>query len=174
MGLLAWFSTTARKSEAAAHIQLYFEISQRVGVFTGTPAEAANRITELACNRAPGLAKKWKGLVLAASVLAIAVMEDDLPMEARDHCAMALASMVNAAKDQRHLHSYEERDMLRLAYEVYAEFRRLVPVVPYRAPVPDVVPPKAVTPSSRPKVETSRDRERAMEELIKRMQPNGR
>jgi len=170
MGLFSWFSETTRKSEAAAHIQLYFEVSQKLGVFTGTPAEAANRITELACNRAPALAQQWKGFVLAASVLAIGVMEDDLEVEVRDHCAMALAGMLRAAREQRHTHSYDEQHMLRLAQEVYTEFRRIVPSVPHQPVTLKTAASVAAVSPPAPKVQTSRDRERSMEELIRRMQ----
>jgi len=167
MGLFSWIATTGRKSEAAALIQQYFEVSKQLGIFPGDPAGTADRITELACNRVPDLTEKRKGRVLAAGVLAIAVLEDDLPLEVRDHCAMALAGMLKAAHVERHLHSYEDQQMLDVAQRVYAKFREVVPSPPFEAPKPE---PKAQPEAVRePELPTARDRERAMDELIKRM-----
>lgn len=162
MGLFSWIATTGRKSEAASLIQQYFEVSKQHGIFPGDPAGTANRITELACNRVPELTEKWKGRVLAASVLAIAVMEDDIPVEARDHCAMALAGMLKAAHEERHLHSYEDQRMLDIAQRTYAGFREAVPSRPFEARAQPEAPHEQ-------EPQTARDRERAMDELIKRM-----
>jgi len=162
MGLFSWIAATGRKSAAAALIQQYFELSKQHGIFPGDPAGTANRITELACHRVPELPRKWKGRVLAASVLAIAVLEDELAVEVRDQCAMALAGMLKAAHAERHLHSYEDQKMLAVAQRLYVEFRESVPAQPYE-------PPKPVAPQKEPEPLTGQDRERAMDELIKRM-----
>lgn len=169
MGLFSWIATTGRKSEAASLIQQFFELSKQHGMFRGDPAGTANRITGLACNRVPDLSEKRKGRVLAASVLAIAVLEDDMPIEARDHFAMALAGMLKAAHAERHLHSYEDQQMLAVAQQVYAKFREVVPSPPAQAPSQRAPMPTKPEASSEAKPETARDRERAMDELIKRM-----
>lgn len=161
MGLLSWISTTGRKSQAASLIQQFFEISKRHGLFPGDPHWAANKLTELACNRVPLLPAKYKGFVLAAAVLAVVVMEDELTVEDRDRCATALAGMLKAAHTERHLHSYEEQSLLETARQVYEKFREAVPDTILN------VPSDAI----RQHEQTGRDRERAMEELIKRMSP---
>ena len=168
MGLFSWIADTGRKSAAAALIQQYFELSKQHGIFPGEPAGTANRITELACNRVPKLPEKCKGTVLAASVLAIAVLEDELPVEVRDYCAMALAAMLKAAYVERHLHSYEDQGMLEAAQRVYITFREVVPSQPYEAPKPAAKPTEQ-EPAMESETQTGRDRERAMDELIKRM-----
>jgi hypothetical protein len=159
MGLVSWITTTGRKSQAASLIQQFFEISKRSGLFPGDPHWAANKLTELACNRVPALAQKRKGLVLAAAVLAVVVMEDELSLEDRDRCATALAGMLKAAYTERHLHSYEDQALLETARQVYEKFRDAVPDVVIN------VPPDA----EQQRQQTGRDRERAMDELIKRM-----
>lgn len=159
MGLLSWISTTGRKSQAASLIQQFFEISKRNGWFPGDPHWAANKLTELACNRVPLLPAKYKGLVLAAAVLAVVVMEDELTIEDRDRCAMALAGMLKAAHIERQLHSYEDQALLETARQVYEKFRESVPDVLINVPQD----------ATQQREQTGRERERAMEELISRM-----
>lgn len=164
MGLLTWIGTTGRKSQAAALIQQFFEVSQRHGMFPGDPAWAANKLTELACNRVPALPEKWKGFVLASAVLAVVVMEEDLDMEDRDRSAMALAGMLKAASTERHLHSYEEQALLDTGRRVYEKFRGAFPSPLMAAPMDTSAP---TTPE--PAESTGKERARAMDELIRRM-----
>ena len=159
MGLVSWITATSRKSQAASLIQQFFEISKQNGLFPGDPRWAAHKLTELACNRVPSLAEKRKGLVLAAAVLAVVVMEDELSLEDRDRCATALAGMLKAAHAERHLHSYEDQALLETARQVYEKFREAVPDVMINVSLG----------ATQQGEQSGRDRERAMEELIKRM-----
>lgn len=169
MGLFSWVATTGRKSQAASRIQQFFEMLKHQGSFTADPAATANKLVELACNRVPTLPDNRKGFVLAASVMSIVVTETEFPIESRDIFAMTLAGMLRAAKEERHLHSYEDQNALAVAQGVYAAFRAEFPAAPYE-------PPPAATASepepgavAEPEPLSGRDRERAMDELIKRM-----
>lgn len=167
MGLFSWIATTKRKSEAASLIQQYFEIAKRNGSFPGDPAWAATKLTELACNRVPNLPNQCKGLVLAAAVLAVVVMEDDLEIEDRDRCAMALFGMLTAAaRLERHLHSYEDQAVLGTAKRVFDKFREVVPEQPWQLPEAEVVKSSNAAPSREP---TAQDREKTLNELIRVM-----
>lgn len=169
MGLFTWIATTAKKSEAASLIQQYFEVSKKIGIFSGDPAAIANSLTELACNRVPHLPEKYRGAVLAVGVLAIVITEEDISLDVRDQIAIGLFSMLKAAALQRHKHSYQDQEMLVTAYRAYEGFRELVPDVPYE---PNEIEPNvkpAVKPNSKPVAQTPRERERIMDELIQRM-----
>lgn len=167
MGLFSWIATTKRKSEAASLIQQYFEITKGQGLFPGDPAWAANKLIELACNRVPELPNQRKGLVLAAAVLAVAVMEDDLDFEDRDLCAMALLGMLTAAaRMERHIHSYDDQALLGTAKRVYDKFREVVPDQPWQPPHAEVAERSNAEP---PKEPTAQDREKTLNELIRVM-----
>lgn len=168
MGLFSWVSGNVQKSKAAATIQQYFEFSQRMGAFPGDPAALANKLVELAFNRVPDLASGGlKGYVLAATVLSIVIMENGLPLEVRDHCAMALAGMLKLASKEGHRHSYNDQAMLETAGNVLAQFRELVPSPPMSEVMRSPAEPSS---ESHPqKADTSQDRQRRMDELIQRM-----
>ena len=170
MGLFTWIATTAKKSEAASLIQQYFEVSKKIGIFSGDPAATANRLTELACNRVPQLPENYRGVVLAVSVLAIVITEEDISLDARDQIAIGLFSMLRAAALQQHKHSYQDQEMLVTAYRAYAGFREIVPDVPYAPSEVEPVVKPAAKPTAKHVAQTPRERERTMDELIKRMQ----
>ncbi|RYZ81447.1 MAG: hypothetical protein EOP04_23965 [Proteobacteria bacterium] len=170
MGLFTWIATTAKKSEAASLIQQYFEVSKKIGIFSGDPAATANRLTELACNRVPYLPEKYRGAVLAVSVLAIVITEEDISLDDRDQIAIGLFSMIKAAALQQHKHSYQDQEMLVTAYRAYIDFREIVPDAPYEPRKVEPISKSTVKPVAKPVAQTSRERERTMDELIKRMQ----
>lgn len=144
MGLFSWVSGNVQKSKVAATIQQYFEFARRLGSFPGDPALMANRVVELAFNRVPDLASgRLKGYVMATTVLSIIVLENDLPLEVRDHCAVALAGMLKLASKESHLHSYNDQSMLETARNVLAQFREQVP-----SPLMSEVMKAPATPSS--------------------------
>jgi hypothetical protein len=168
MGLFSWVSGNVQKSKAAATIQQYFEFARRLGSFPGDPAVMANKVVELAFNRVPDLASgHLKGYVMAATVLSIVVLENDLPLEVRDQCAVGLAGMLKLASKEGHLHSYNDQSMLETARNVLEQFREIVP----SPMMSDVLRSAGVLPSeSRPEsADTSQDRQRRMDELIQRM-----
>lgn len=129
MGLFSWFATTGRKSVAASHIQHYLEVSMRNGVFRGDPVAVANGMTEHACKRLPELPSTCKGYVLATAILTIAVREDGFPLHARDHFAMALDAMVEAAMKNEQTHSHEDQRILDAALDTLIAFREAVPIM---------------------------------------------
>ena len=107
--------------------------------------------------------------MLAASVLSIVVMEAEFPRESRDFMAMALAGMLRAAKEERHLHSYEDQNMLAVAQGVYTAYRKEFPAAPYEPPPAAAAPEPEPEAVAQPAPLSGRERERAMDELIKRM-----
>lgn len=169
MGLISWVTATTKKAQAASLIQQYFEMLKQQGSFSADPAATANKLVELACNRVPTLPDNRKGFVLAASVLSIVVMETEFPVESRDFMAMALAGMLRAAKEERHLHSYEDQNMLAVAQGVYAAFREEFPAAPYEPPPAASAPQPEPEAVAEPEPLSGRDRQRAMDDLIKRM-----
>lgn len=168
MGLFSWVSGNVQKSKAAVTIQEFFEVSKRLGAFPGDPALMANRLVERAFNRVPSLATgDIKGYVLASTVLAIVIMEKELPLAIRDHSAMALAGMLKIAGKESHLHSYDDQAMLETARVVLAGFRDEV-----SSPLmSDVLQRSASALQETPlqDADTSQERQRRMDELIKRM-----
>ena len=97
MGFFSWFSSTAKKSAAAAAIQGYFEIEQRHGIFPYDPAKVANKILTVACDAVPGLdTAGYRSYVLAAAALTVMLMEPDQSYDMQSHYGLALAAMIQA------------------------------------------------------------------------------
>lgn len=167
MGMFSWVATITRKSQATALIQQYFEVSQRLGGFQGDAALTAKKLADLACNRVPSLPEQKSGrVVLAARILSVDLLENELPLAVRDQCAMALNAMLLAAQQERHMHSYEDQEWLKAAVQIYERFREIFPASDFESPVSTADKEKFDIPQ-----ESSRDRERAMDELIRRMKP---
>lgn len=122
MGLVSWFSSTGRKSAAAASIQGYYEICKRHGIFDGDPVRMANRIVEVGCGRLPGLEEaRYKQFVLASACLSVMLMEDE-PYESHVRYAMALSAMLQATLTEPKPYSYAEQKILNGAAIVLAGF----------------------------------------------------
>lgn len=115
---------TFHENEAAELVQKYLELTHRHGGFPGDAAGTAQRLLALACNNAPSLAcVETCSHVFASVVLAIAVMQRDLPMEGRDQCATALSTLLMAARGRQHLHSAADRELLDITRGVMVWFR---------------------------------------------------
>lgn len=154
MGFMSRFSAEARKEEAAAMIERYFEISKKNGVFNGNPGQTARLIVAVACANTPELTvRRYHPFVLPAACLTMLLMESDEPPEMREHIAMALYGMLQGAKAFPKPYTLVERKYLELAERVYLLFRAEYPVLPMEQPVP----------------ESPADRNRAMDELTRRM-----
>lgn len=77
VGFFSWFSVTARKSVAAALIQIAYEALAKGGILDSQPEALANRVVEAAFTRIPNLANaKYNKHILAVSIL---VMVPALP-----------------------------------------------------------------------------------------------
>lgn len=159
MGFMSRFSATARKEEAAALIETYYEVSRRNGMFPGDPGQTARLIVAVACATAPDLTvRRYHPFVLPAACLTVLLMESGEPLEIREHVAMALYGMLQGAKAFPKPYTYAEQKYLELGELVYSRFRA-------EHPEPTLEQP----PSSPGVPESSADRSRAMDELIKRM-----
>jgi hypothetical protein len=97
MGLFSWFSSTARKSAAAAALQAYYEICKHHGLFRGDPAKFANRIVAAACDRLPDLAEgNYKPYILAAASVTVVMVDEDAESENAGLYSLGLGAMVKA------------------------------------------------------------------------------
>jgi hypothetical protein len=97
MGLFSWFSSTARKSAAAAALQGYYEICKHHGLFRGDPAKFANRIVATACDRLPDLAEgNYKPYILAAASVTVVMVDENAESENASLYAMGLGAMLKA------------------------------------------------------------------------------
>jgi hypothetical protein len=98
MGLLSWFSSTAKKSAAAAALQAYYEICKHHGVFQGNPEKFANQIVGTACDRLPGLTEgRLKSYILAAASVTVVMVDEDPESENARLYSMGLSAMLQAA-----------------------------------------------------------------------------
>ena len=159
MGFMARFSASARKDEAIAVIQTYYEVSKRNSIFPGDPAETARLIVGVACATAPDLTiAHHQPFVLPAACLTVLLMESGEPLEIREHIAMALYGMLQAARVFPKHYTLAEQKYFELGEIVYSRFRA-------EHPEPETVRPLPAKP-----VESSAaDRSRAMSELVRRM-----
>lgn len=112
MGLFTWFSSTAKKSVIAVEIQRYFEIVQKHGLFDADPAKVANQLVNDACDKIPGFVTAgYSRYVTAAGVMAIAVMNYDVPRQVRSLHSMALAGMMKAALEFEPPNGYSHAEL---------------------------------------------------------------
>lgn len=160
MGFMSWFSAAARKEEAAAMIETYYEVSRRNGIFPGDPRQTARLIVAVACTTAPDLTvRRYQPFVLPAACLTVLLTESGEPLEIREHIAMALRGMLQGAKASPKPYTLAERKYLELAELVYSRFRE-------EYPSPPMDRPTSVAAGSE---SSAAERSRAMNELISRM-----
>jgi hypothetical protein len=171
MGVLKWFGGKAKRQAAIDSVQLFFEISKRLGAFPAhvDPCIAAGDAIDLALARVPELIERsWSKHVLAAVCLSVILLEEDESLYARDLHAMALYGMLEAAKLQQHRLSYEEMSALDTARRTYLLFRSQMPSPPARPLDPG--PMTTAHPPGEPRMlDTPRSREASRAELVRRM-----
>ena len=169
MGLFCWFSSTARKSAAAAAIQGYLEILKRRHIFDGDPAATATQVVTAACEQTPFLESgRFHHYVLAAGALAIVTNHPDIGYERRSLYAAASAAMIEAALllDEHKL-SLADIRLLKNCQFVLKDFSDQVNSI---SPQLSITTPSTPTHGNNIEIATPSERARVMDELIKRMQ----
>lgn len=182
MGILSWMGKNSRRQAAVDAIHLYFEVCKKLGAFPpADPRGAAQDAVDLALARVPELIeRRWSKYGIAATCLAIVLLEEDEPLAVRDYYAMALRGMLEAADLQRHQLSFEELAALDSARRAYLAFRSIVPSPMHAAAVPGRIDPGPQVLSDpfpefleRAEDETASDREAARTALVQRMRESG-
>jgi hypothetical protein len=170
MGLFSWFSSTARKSAAAAALEAYYEICKHHGLFREDPAKFANRIVATACDRLPDLAEgNYKPYILAAASVTVVMVEEDAESETAGLYALGLGAMLKAVlADPRFTPSSAEEKIMDAAAVVLQRWNdRPAPLLRGMGFDAQTAPTAGQTQHA--VSETFQGRERQMDELIRRV-----
>jgi hypothetical protein len=174
MGLFSWFSSTARKSAAAAALQAYYEICKHHGHFRGDPVKFANRIVATACDRLPDLAESnHKPYILAAASVTVVMVDEGVEAENAGLYALGLGAMLQAVlADPRFTPSSAEEKIMDAASVVLQRWNdRQSPFLSGMGFDTETAPTASSRTGQQQRAvpETFQGREREMEELIRRV-----